>query len=135
MKLEAHKANENCAACHSKIDPLGLAFDNFDAIGRWRTHEVVQQGVGDNPEVDPSGVLPDGRSYRTPEEFKQLLAADLDSFNRAFIRKLATYGLRRTISFEDEARLTAVASQSKAAEYRVRSIVEAFIVSDLFQQR
>ncbi len=135
MKLEAHKANENCAACHSKIDPLGLAFDNFDAIGRWRTNEVVQQGVGDDPKVDPSGVLPDGRAYRTPEEFKQLLAGDLDTFNRAFIRKLATYGLRRTISFEDEERLAAIADRSKAAEYRVRSIVEAFITSDLFQQR
>ncbi len=135
MKLEAHKANENCAACHSKIDPLGLAFDNFDAIGRWRTHEILQQGVGDNPKVDPSGVLSDGRAYNSPEEFKQLLTEDLDSFNRAFIRKLATYGLRRTISFEDEERLAVIAGQSKAAEYRVRSIVEALVTSDLFQQR
>ena len=53
----------NCAGCHRRIDPLGLAFDNYDAIGRWRDVETVRDGTGDNPRLDPSGELPDGRKF------------------------------------------------------------------------
>lgn len=134
MKLAAHIQNPNCASCHAKIDPLGLAFDNFDAIGRYRTTETVE-GTGDNPPVDASGKLPDGRTFQTPEEFKQLLLADIDSFNLAFVEKLATYGLRRTMSFEDRADLLAIAQASRAKDYVLRDIVEAFVTSDLFQKR
>jgi mono/diheme cytochrome c family protein len=134
MKLEAHIHDASCAACHSKIDPLGLAFENFDAIGRWRTHETVE-GTGENPVVNPAGKLADGRSYQTPEEFKQLLLGDIDSFNTAFIEKLATYGLRRSMSFEDREGLTSIAAASRAKDYRLRDLVEAFVLSDLFQKR
>ena len=134
MKLEAHIHDSRCASCHSKIDPLGLAFENYDAIGRWRTHEVVE-GTGEDPLVDPSGQLPDGRAYQTPVEFRQLLVADVDSFNTAFIEKLATYGLRRSLSFDDRADLAAIAKASREKDYRLRDLVEAFVLSDLFQQR
>ena len=134
MKLEAHVHDSKCASCHSKIDPLGLAFENFDAIGRWRTHEVVE-GTGENPPVNPSGKLADGRSYKTPEEFKQLLLGDVDSFNTAFIERLATYGLRRSMSFDDRDGLAAIAKVSRAKNYRLRDIIEAFVLSDLFQKR
>jgi hypothetical protein len=134
MKLEAHVHDPSCASCHSKIDPLGLAFENYDAIGRWRTHEVVE-GAGDNPPVNASGKLADGRAYQTPEEFKRLLLADLDAFNVAFIEKLATYGMRRSMSFDDREDLAAIAKVSRAQDYRLRDIVEAFVVSDLFQKR
>jgi hypothetical protein len=135
MKLDAHKANENCAACHARIDPLGLAFENYDAIGRWRTREKIQQGTGEDPEVDASGHLPDGRAYRDADEFKRLLLADMDAFTKTFIRKLGTYALRRSLSFEDEERLAAIAAKSREAGYGVRSIVETLITSDLFQTR
>ncbi|HTN77533.1 MAG TPA: DUF1588 domain-containing protein, partial [Pirellulaceae bacterium] len=134
MKLEAHIHDPNCASCHSKIDPLGLAFENYDAIGRWRTHEVVE-GTGENPTVNPHGKLPDGRTYETPEQFKQLLLSDLDAFNAAFIEKLAIYGLRRSIDFDDRDELAAIAQASRAKDYRLRDLVEAFVLSDLFQQR
>ena len=134
MKLEAHIHDPKCASCHSKIDPLGLAFENYDAIGRWRTHEAVE-GTGENPLVNPSGKLPDGRTYQTPEEFRQLLVADVDSFNTAFIEKLATYGLRRSLSFDDRADLAAIAKASREQDYRLRDLVEAFVQSDLFQKR
>lgn len=134
MKLEAHIHDANCAACHSRIDPLGLAFENFDAIGRWRTEEITD-GTGKNPSVDPTGKLPDGREYANPAEFKMLLLADLDAFNLTFVEKLATYGLRRTMSFDDEEELDDIAAASKAKDYRLRDIVEAFVCSDLFQQR
>ena len=134
MKLEAHIHDPSCAACHAKIDPLGLAFENYDAIGRWRTEEVTD-GTGANPKVNPAGKLPDGREYKTADEFKKLLLDDLDAFNHTFIEKLATYGLRRSMSFGDRDELKAIAAASKAKDYRLRDIVEAFVCSDLFQRR
>lgn len=135
MKLEAHKHDKTCASCHRKIDPLGLAFDNYDAIGRWRTHEVTKEGLGANPRVDASGELPDGRKFADADQFKKLLLADIEVFNHAFIEKLATYGLRRTMTFEDRKNLEAVAAASRKADYEVRAIVESLITSDLFQNR
>ncbi len=134
QKLEAHIHDENCAACHAKIDPLGLAFENYDAIGRWRTEEVTD-GIGANPKVSAVGKLPDGRAYQTADDFKKLLLADLDRFNVTFIEKLATYGLRRSTSFDDHSELKAIAAASKSKDYRVRDIVETFVCSNLFQKR
>ncbi|EDY16066.1 Protein of unknown function DUF1592 [Chthoniobacter flavus Ellin428] len=134
MKLDAHIHDANCAACHAKIDPLGLAFENFDAIGRWRTTEKAE-GVGPDPAVDPSGKFPDGRTYQDATGFKKLLLADIDSFNRTFIEKLATYALRRTMSFSDYDQLKAIAATSKADDYRVKDILTALVTSDLFQKR
>jgi len=134
MKLEAHIRNPNCAACHAKIDPLGLAFENYDAIGRWRTEEVTD-GKGENPTVDASGKFPDGRGYQNPDDFKKLLLGDLDAFNLTFIEKLATYGLRRTTSFGDRDDLKAIAAAAKSKDYRLKDIIEAFVCSDLFQKR
>jgi len=134
MKLEAHIHDANCAACHAKIDPLGLAFENFDAIGRWRTTEKTE-GTGTDPAVDPSGKFPDGRTYQNADEFKKLLLADIDSFNHTFIEKLATYAVRRTMSFDDRDQLKAIAAASKAADYRVKDILTALVTSDLFQKR
>jgi hypothetical protein len=134
MKLEAHIHDARCAACHARIDPLGLAFENYDAIGRWRTEEVTD-GTGANPKVNPSGKLPDGREYANAEEFKKLLLADLDAFNATFIEKLATYGLRRSMSFSDRDDIKAIAAAGKAKDYCVRDIVEAFVCSELFRRR
>jgi len=133
-RLEAHIKDPRCSSCHARIDPLGIAFDNYDAIGRWRTEEVVE-GSGENPPVNPAGSLHDGRSFQTPEEFKQLLLADIDTFNAAFVGKLATYALRRTMSFDDRSQLAAIAAAAKGADYRLRDLVEALVVSDLFQKR
>jgi hypothetical protein len=135
MKLEAHKSDATCAACHRRIDPLGLAFDNYDAIGHWRTEEVVRDGTGDNPKVDASGTLADGRSFSGPEALKQILLSDLDKFNAAFVEKLATYALRRSMGIDDRKGLIELAKKSKAADYHLVDIVQALVLSDLFQRR
>lgn len=135
MKLDAHKSNEHCAACHAKIDPLGLAFDNFDAIGRWRTEEVVGDGVGANPKVDATGELIDGRKFSGAADFKKLLLADLDKFNAAFVEKLATFALRRVMTVSDRDALAEIARQGKSADYRLAALVEALAGSELFQRR
>src|SRR5207247_1414487 len=75
-------------------------FDNYDAIGRWRTEETVGDGAGDNPKVDASGELADGRKFGDAAAFKKLLLADVDQVNDAFIEKLATFALRRTMTID-----------------------------------
>ncbi len=135
MKLEAHKSDANCAACHRKIDPLGLAFDNYDAIGRWRTEEVVRDGEGQNPRVDASGELPDGRKFADATEFKHLLVADTDKFAAAFVEKLATYAMRRAMTIDDRRALASLAGKGKSLDYRLKHIVEALVTSELFQTR
>jgi hypothetical protein len=134
QKLDAHKEDPNCASCHAKIDPFGLAFDNYNAIGEWRTHEKVA-GTGEDPPVDASGQLPDGRKFADAEDFKQLLLDDLDKFNHAFLEKLAIYGMRRTITFDDYEGIDKIAKVGKSSNYVVKDILEAFVLSDLFKRR
>ena len=134
MKLDAHKHDANCASCHQKIDPLGFAFENFNAIGEWRSHEKVE-GTGDDPLVNASGELPDGRAFANAGEFKHLLMDDLDQFNEAFVEKLAIYGLRRTLTFDDHDELAAISKIGRENDYRVKDLVEAFVLSGLFQKR
>ena len=133
MQLAAHSSQATCAACHSAIDPLGFAFDNYDALGRWRDRERVDGGTGEDPLVDASGTLPDGRSFAGPAEFKRLLAADADRFARAFVGQLVTYALRRVPTIDDDAMIETVLEAARPDGYRLRSLVEAFARSPLFQ--
>jgi hypothetical protein len=135
QQLEAHTTHAICASCHAKIDPLGFAFDNFDAIGRWRTEELVLGGQGANPPVDPSGRMPDGREFRGVADFKLLLAQDLDRFAEAFVEQLATYALRRVMTVDDRPRIGEITAASRPDGYPLRAVIEQFVLSDLFQQR
>jgi hypothetical protein len=134
-KLEAHRKDANCAACHAKIDPLGLAWDNYDAIGQWRTHEKVAAGVGADPVVNPAGEMPDGRTFKDANQFKQRLLEDRDEVARAFIEHLCTYALRRVLSFDDQDDLKAIAVEAKKNEYRIKDIVRAVSMSQLMKKR
>jgi mono/diheme cytochrome c family protein len=134
-KLEAHRSVANCAACHRKIDPLGLAFDHYDAVGHWRTEEAVVDGSGANPKIDSSGVLPDGRKFEGASGLKAIMLSDLDKFAAAFTNKLATYAMRRRTNFDDRAALAAITAESKAKDYKLVEIVETLVLSDLFQKR
>jgi hypothetical protein len=134
-KLEQHRADPNCTACHRKIDPLGVAFDNYDAIGRWRTVETVPSGTGEDPKLDPSGELYDGRKFSNATDLKKLLLDDTDKFAAAFTEKLATYALRRGMTFSDRTVLKAVATQSKSNDHRIASLIESLVTSELFLKR
>ena len=134
-KLEAHIHDENCASCHRKIDPYGLAFENYDAIGRWRTEEIVPQGTGKNPPVNPNGELPDGRPFSNPKQFKELLLEDVDQIGEAFVKNLAVYALRRTLTFDDQDEIKQITTEAKANNYRIRGLLETFVLSDLFLKR
>jgi hypothetical protein len=134
-KLEAHRNDANCAACHARIDPFGIAWDNYDAIGQWRTREKVAAGVGEDPAVNPTGVMPDGRTFKDAEEFKQRLLEDREKVARAFIEHLCTYGLRRALAFDDQEDVDAIQTEAKKNQYRVKDIVRAVALSGLMSKR
>jgi Protein of unknown function (DUF1592)/Protein of unknown function (DUF1588)/Protein of unknown function (DUF1585)/Protein of unknown function (DUF1595)/Protein of unknown function (DUF1587)/Planctomycete cytochrome C len=134
-KLAAHSQNPNCAACHAKIDPLGFAWDNYDAIGQWRNVEKVPAGTGADPTINPAGELPDGRAFKDPLGFKQLLLADRDAVAKAFIEHLCTYALRRVLTFDDKEDIDAIVAEAKKHDYRIKDIVKAVATSELIQKR
>jgi len=134
-KLAAHAQNANCAACHQRIDPLGFAMEQYDAIGQWRTHERVPSGTGEDPVVDASGVMPDGRDFQDMQQFKQLLLEDRDKFLRAFIEHVSTYALRRVLTVDDADDIQSIFDEAKKNHFGVRDIVRAIALSELIQKR
>jgi hypothetical protein len=134
-KLDQHRADPNCTACHNKIDPLGIAFDNYDAIGRWRTVETIKDGTGANPTLDPSGQLADGRAFKDSTELRQLLLADTDKFAEAFTEKLGTYALRRGMTFTDREALKQIAAEAKKNDYQLATLIETLVTHPIFVKR
>ncbi len=135
QRLAVHAQTASCAACHRNIDPLGFAFDQYDAVGQWRTREKVDGGKGQDPLVDASGVLPDGREFSDAKHFKQLLLADRDNFTRAFIEHLCTYALRRVLTVDDADDISEIFAEAKQNNYGVKDIVRAVALSELMKKR
>ena len=135
QRLDVHAQNASCAACHRNIDPLGFAFDQYDAIGQWRTRERVEGGKGQDPLVDASGVMPDGRKFQDANHFKQLLLEDRDKFLRAFIEHLSTYALRRVLTVDDADDIQLIFDETRQNQYGVRDIVRAVALSNLMSKR
>ena len=135
QRLQVHATNPNCASCHRNIDPLGFAWDNYDAIGQWRTHEKVPTGKGQNPMVDASGTMPDGRTFQDANEFKKHLLKDRGQVARAFIEHLCTYALRRVLTYDDKADLDTIEAEALKHNYRVKDIIRAVALSDLIRKR
>lgn len=135
QRLDVHAQNANCASCHRGIDPLGFAFEQYDAIGQWRTREVVGSGTGEDPLVNPASAMPDGRPFADAREFKQRLQEDRDKIARAFIEHLCTYGLRRVLTVDDADDVQAIVKTAKQGNYQVRDIVRAVAMSNLMRKR
>ena len=95
-RLEAHRTNPSCNACHGVIDPLGFALENFDAVGRWR---VKDREAG--APIDASGVLVDGTAVTGPVELRAALLERPDQFVQTLTEKLMTYGLGRSLEHTD----------------------------------
>lgn len=132
QRLDAHKGNPACAACHAKIDPLGFALENFDAIGRYRTVEIAT-GTGDHPPVDASGLMPSGERFDGLSGFQDLLLRDQRQLAEAIVHKLATYAMRRPMTFDDQPAIERIAESCRTDGYRLRDLVEAVAMSDLLQ--
>ena len=126
-QLEKHREIATCAECHRKIDPLGFALENFDAIGGWRTE------YGRNLPVDASGKLPDGATFKTPDEFRRLMAGRHEQFTRNLTEKLLTYALGRELIALDRPQLDAITTRMKQPHAGLRDLVEAVVLSKAFQ--
>lgn len=128
-QMEQHRADPNCAVCHRKMDQLGFAFENFDAVGAWRTHD------GEYP-VDPAGKLPDGRSFNGPGELKQLLKkTSADEFARCMAEKMLTYATGRGVEPFDRPAVDTIVDRLKQDNYRFKTLVQAVAESEPFNKR
>jgi hypothetical protein len=141
MELDAHATNASCAACHRKIDPLGFAFEHYDAIGRWREFDRSSAAVGVDKGKEPKfpinakSELADGRKFDGAEALQKLMVQDIDRIAEAFVEKLATYALRRAMTVDDTSELRRIAAACRGSDYRLKTLIETFIYSDLMQKR
>jgi hypothetical protein len=128
QQLEKHRSNAVCASCHSRMDPLGFGLENYDAIGAWRSQD------GEFP-VDPSGVLPDGRSFDGPQGLKKILLADRDHFAECVTKKLLTYALGRGLEGYDRPTVKTIVKNVARHNYRFSSLVLEIVNSLPFQMQ
>jgi hypothetical protein len=128
QRLEKHRRDPNCASCHARLDPLGFALENYDAIGRWRTHEG--QFV-----IDSSGTLPDGRTFAGVAELKSILADRVDDLRRCLAEKLLTYALGRGCEATDQLYIIQVAEKGRQRGDRLLDYIVAVIQSEPFRFR
>ena len=128
QQLELHRANPTCAACHAKMDPLGFALENFDAVGAWRTVDAGQ-------DIDNTAVLPDGRAIAGFTGLQQVLMERRDEFAQAFTERLMTYALARGLGPQDMPAVRAIARKAAQEDYRVQTIVRGIVTSPAFTMR
>lgn len=102
--LAQHRAQPKCAVCHNLIDPVGLGFENYDAIGRYRT---MDQGMS----IDATGSLVDGTAFQTPQQLLEILAKD-PALGQCVAKKLFTFALGRTPGVEDAEHLAALSANN-----------------------
>ena len=127
-RMEQHRRNPACATCHSRIDPLGFALENFDGIGQYRT-------LDDGSPVDASGTLPDGTKFNGPAEFRQALLAQKDELNRSLAEKLLTYALGRGLEHYDMPSIRRITRETAAGDNRWSSLIMSIVKSVPFQMR
>jgi hypothetical protein len=126
--LEKHRADRQCAACHSKIDPIGFGLENFDPIGRWR-------GFDGGKPINSSGLLPGGLAFDGPSELKRKLVRDKADFYRNMARTMLTYGLGRKLEFYDLPEVDKIVQQLLANEGQSHELFKLVVKSYPFTHR
>jgi len=130
-RLEQHRANPTCGACHSAMDPLGLALENFNAVGQFRTNDPDTLTP-----IDATGQLPDGTKITGLDDLREALVKRPDhQFVHAFTENLLTYALGRSLDYHDMPTVRRIVRQAAADDYRFKSIVSGVIASDAFRKR
>ena len=127
-QMELHRKNPVCASCHTKMDPLGFALENFDAVGAWR-----QQMLGRPIQVD--AVLPDGTKFEGPAGLRDVLMDRKDEFVKAFTERLMIYALGRGVDGTDMPAVRAAAAAAAKNGYRTHSIIMGIVQSVPFTMR
>lgn len=126
--LEVHREDKACFGCHMKMDPIGLGLENFDAIGRWRNSY-------DSIPINPEGVLPDGRHFRSPEELKAILIEDKVKFAKNFSRKMLSYAIGRNVEFIDTPTLEKLTNELINNNFDSQAFMLELVSSYPFQYR
>ena len=127
-RLEQHRADPNCAVCHSRMDPLGFALENFDPIGVWRQRDGAHL-------INASGTLPNGDTIRGATELKAVLMQRKEQFVRCLVEKMLIYALGRGLEYYDYCTVSAICEHVSQSNYRFFSMVQAIVNSNAFQMR
>ncbi|AWB68985.1 hypothetical protein C2869_09580 [Saccharobesus litoralis] len=128
QQLELHRDKDSCRDCHAKIDPYGIVFENYDAVGRYRAE---YKGAP----VDSLSVLPDGAEVAGLQEIKAyLLNEQADKVMLSLTKHLFAYALGKDVSFHDDAELAAILAAAKDENYRMQSLLLAIVTSPSFNQ-
>jgi hypothetical protein len=128
-RLQAHRENPACAACHAQMDPLGFALERFDAVGAWRTKD---EG---NADIDASGSLPDGVTFDGLEGLRTLLGARQEQFVATVAERLMSYALGRGIEYYDRPTLRRIVRDAAGDRFRWSSVIMGIVSSTPFQMR
>ena len=123
QRMELHQSNPACSSCHSRMDPLGYALENFDGLGRWREN------------VDSSGILPDGTKVDGPVGLRNVLLGKKDQFVITVTERLLTYALGRGIEPFDMPAIRKIVRSAASADYRWSSLIIGVVDSVPFQMR
>jgi hypothetical protein len=127
--MEMHRKNAVCASCHARMEPIGFALENYDAIGRWRTDDAGSP-------IDVSGKLPDGSQFEGPAQLSKLLATKYrDDFVATATEKLLIYALGRGIEYYDEPTVRSIIRRAANENYSMKSLILAVVDSTPFQTR
>ena len=125
-QLEKHRNVATCAECHRKIDPLGFALENYDAIGGWRDK------YDGKVSIDSSGKMPDGDSFETPVEFQEALLRRKDQFARCITEKLLAYALGRELEVSDRPVIDEIVQEISKPEKGLRDLIQEIVASRSF---
>jgi hypothetical protein len=127
-RMEEHRDNPACASCHSIMDPLGFALENFDAVGAWRTHES-------RVPIDASGQLMDGSRVNGAAPLREALTRQPETFVATITEKLMVYALGRGLEASDMPTLRRIVRETAGQDFRFSSIVMGIAKSTQFQMR
>jgi len=136
--LEAHRAEESCAGCHRKIDPVGFVLENFDPVGRWRTHYPVYDKDGkrnDGIKIDATGTLIDGTSLTHINDLKASIVADMEDFVSCLGEKILTYATGRELSYADRFEINMIAKKSLESGHGFRDYFIELVKSETFRTK
>ena len=128
-RLSIHRERADCKGCHEKIDPLGFALENYDAIGMWR--DKYENGR----DVDMAGTLLRKHKFTNVVEFKDAILAEKDRFTRALAAHLLSFGLARELGAADQIALDKIVEATAANEYRMQTLIKQVILSEPFMSK
>jgi hypothetical protein len=128
-RLEVHRSSPSCSWCHSQMDPLGFALENFDAIGMWRTKGE------DGAPIDAGSALPDGTKLDGPAALRNLLLRRQDELVETITEKLLAYALGRSIQYDDYPAIRSIVRETAATNHTWSSVIVAMVRSVPFQMR